>query len=167
MKTRSDAGPVGEPMDCGPVRDLLPIQVLGELAPGDDLRVESHLSMCSECREERDFVRRLGLARVEPPLELVSAIMAAVDESARSTPTVVPIRRSALWALPAAAAIVLALGVGTIWNSPETRPSEWTLALESDVTMAWFGNEWMVAGEPILDALPDDVLRSLIQELER
>jgi len=167
MKTRSDSGPMGEEKDCASVRDLLPIQVLGELAPGDDLRVESHLAACGECREEQTFVRRLVLARVEPPRELLSSILAAVDEAARPMPTVAPIRRSVTWALPAAAAIVLALGIGTIWNGPSADQSEWNLALESDVTMAWFGDEWMVAGAPMLAALPDEVLRSLIAELDR
>jgi len=158
---------MGEQMDCASVRDLLPIQVLGELAPGDDLLVESHLATCGECREERAFVRRLVLARVEPPLELVSSILAAVEEAARPAPTLVSNRRSVLWGLPAAAVIVLAFGIGTIWNGPSSDPSGWSLALESDIAMAWFGNEWMVAGEPMLEALPDEVLRTLIVELER
>lgn len=170
MKTPSDANALGVEMDCPAVRDLLPVLVLGRLAPGEGQMVESHLADCGDCREEQALVQRISLARVEPPRELLSSILTAVDlaaDAARPAPSVIPIRRSAQWALPAAAAIVLALGLGTIWNGRSADPSEFTLALESEVTMAWFGNEWMVAGEPLLETLPDEVLRSLIEELER
>jgi hypothetical protein len=65
-----------------------------------------------------------------------------------------------------AAAIAIALGLGTILNNVPTHEEISHLALQPDVNTDWLGEEWMVAGAPLLHALSDEVLREVLEELE-
>ncbi len=171
MNTGSDMNERFPPSDCADVVDRLPLLVLGSLEPGEAGQLDVHLMECATCTAERRLLQRILRARVEPPAALPGRILAEWDRRAAAP---APVPRTAkghsggfLWGLPAAAAVVLALGIGSFWSGGAAPESEWSLGIEPQVSMAWFGNEWMVAGQPVLDALPDDVLRSLLEELER
>lgn len=160
MTNHMDENEVNEGLDCASVRDRLPLHYLGLLTLAEDGGLDAHLEHCSACRDEAAWVRRLQCARSEPPAGLSARIVAAAMDRP------LPSRRRAswLWALPAAALFVLALGIGTIWNG-ENPEEIWSLALEPESTMRWFGNDWVVADDPQLHALPDDVLRQILVEL--
>jgi hypothetical protein len=49
-------------MNCPQARDLLPLLLYGDLAPGDAATVEAHLAACAACRRERDALRQVRQA---------------------------------------------------------------------------------------------------------
>jgi predicted anti-sigma-YlaC factor YlaD len=174
----SEESKVGEGgiVECGTVRDLLPLRATGALDSGPAAAVEVHLHSCDECAGEALFVQSLGVARPEPPADLVRAVMArlpgqgaaAIRERAVSTRARQAghtWRRAVnAWPLAAAASIILALGVGTMWmdrSGPSGAALLATLMEDSGLPGA---DEWMVAGAPVWDALPDDVLLVLLEE---
>ncbi len=147
-------------LGCSDVRDLLPLEDLGRhgrVSP----EVEAHLLGCAECRAEAEFVARLKSLRPEPPNTILRGVMDRARPPAEGT------RRrwgTGSW-LSAAAATVLALGLGLLWDSPTADDSVWTSALEPEPA-SWYGEEWMVAGGPVPDALSDDVLMALLEEMD-
>jgi len=54
---------------CGRAKDLLPLMLVGEAAPGDEEFVRVHLQGCAPCREEAESLRTLlgSLATAEVP----------------------------------------------------------------------------------------------------
>jgi hypothetical protein len=71
------------------------------------------------------------------------------------------------WGVPAAAAVIsIALGLGTLLNRTPSNEEIWALALQPEATTEWVGEEWMVAGAPLLHSLSDDVLREVLLELD-
>ncbi|MSR22953.1 MAG: zf-HC2 domain-containing protein [Gemmatimonadetes bacterium] len=160
--------PAGE---CARIRDLLPLYVAqGSASPGfageelaeeDRAGVAEHLVRCADCREEARFIAELRARRPEPPASLLSSILEAARKApGRQKSTLLP------RLLRAAAVAALALGIGTFWQrEPEPEPM-WTVALEAQPAVDWYGQDWLVAGEPIVEALPDDMLRMLVEEME-
>jgi predicted anti-sigma-YlaC factor YlaD len=167
MNTTDDGGLAGDGTAadatnaCGRIRDLLPLHLLADDASGRLPEVEGHLARCEECRGEARFVTRLLAVRPEPPASLLPAIL---DRARR--PSGVRQARIGPWLLRAAAIAVLALGATAIWQREGATDAVWALALESQPEVDWYGDEWMVAGEPLLEALPDDVLMILVEEME-
>ena len=57
--------------DCEAIRNLLPLVLLGEVAPPDAARAGDHISGCPGCREEwgrlSDLLRSLGTTEVPDP----------------------------------------------------------------------------------------------------
>lgn len=105
-------------MKCSDVRKGIS-RALDGLLSGEELgAVESHLESCDACREFRSALVELhSLHRdaeaFEPPVSLLQSIMDAVEErSTGRTWTHGWLR----FALPAAAAIVLVLGILAGWN---------------------------------------------------
>lgn len=72
-------------MNCRRVVNSSSAYVDGELAGAEMLEIRRHLSNCSECSEEYEFVRatKLAVARlrtVAPPEHLVASIVAKLDQ---------------------------------------------------------------------------------------
>ncbi|MEX2530373.1 MAG: zf-HC2 domain-containing protein [Gemmatimonadota bacterium] len=157
--------------ECGSVRDLLPLRAAGALDSGSSAAVETHLLACEDCADEARFVQSLAVARPEPPADLVRSVLARLPEkeSAGSRDWADGIgrawRRAAdAWPLAMAASFILALGVGTMWMD-RTSPSGAALVATMMEDEGRPGtDEWMVAGAPVWDALPDDVLLVLLEE---
>jgi hypothetical protein len=146
---------------CGSIRDLLP-DLLHRRLPGPEAeRVGEHLESCGACREELEVLESLLKARPDPPGELAERIRASLRRDARRARTGGP------WLIPLAAALVVALGVGTFWrggaNGPGPVVEDWT-SVES-VPSLWPSGDGLMAGAPLLDQLSEEALRSLLQEL--
>jgi anti-sigma factor RsiW len=156
-------------IDCASARDLLPLMGTESIPAAHSRNVQAHLDTCGNCADEARFIQKLVGSREEPPSRLLPSIMAELERRDEFEPAIIlPTgRRKLTWALPAAAAVVLALGIGNLWNNQPSTEQYSSLGFEPEVSMAWYGNDWMVAGQPVFEALPDDVLRSLIEELER
>ena len=152
-----------DPADpCGWVRDLLPLRRSG----AGDARfaaVEAHLAECADCRVEAEFVDRLRQARPEPPAGLVEATLKRYAERPRGS------ARKLRWGGPlgvSAAAAVAALGLGLFAMTRSATDPLWSLALDSEPA-AWYGEEWLVAGGPVPEALSDDQLLLLLEEMDQ
>jgi hypothetical protein len=161
----------------------------GALEAGPLQEVEAHLADCQDCREELGLLRAIWNARPEPPAELEARIRARVREEfgSETAPAsihapkrkggrgglVIPLfgRRYPLptSALPAAAVIILALGVAVIWQPgpPEVSqdPVQVVLA-EEPLPESFLWDDGMVAGAPVFDGLSDEDLEILLAELE-
>ena len=148
---------------CAEIRDLLPLSGSGFQGDSDRSDIEAHLQNCADCRAEAQFVGWLGEFRPEPPTSILRGVLdgAAGREWVRR-----PRWRSLSWSLSAAAVAILALGVGMFWSPAPAADPLWTLALEPEPT-TWYGDEWIVAGGLVPEALSDDMLRSLLQEMDQ
>jgi len=146
--------------ECTRIRELLSIEPSGTLS-GEELgEMSEHLVGCTACRDEAALLALLRRARPATPDILLPLILKKVQEASQHR------RQRRMWGLRAAAAVILALGVGTIWNSrgPAASDEVWNLALHEDpVAVSWSGGEWMAAGMPLFDELPDEVLLALLQ----
>ena len=165
-------------VECGTVRDLLPLRVAGALDSGPSAAVEAHLLSCGDCADEALFVQSLGAARPEPPTDLARAVMArlpgtaAIRELAASAGAPTRARQDGrtwrravgAWPLAAAASLILALGVGSMWMDRAAPSGAALLATLMEDSGLPGSDEWMVAGAPVWDALPDDVLLVLLEE---
>jgi len=170
-------------LECERIRDLLPEWVLGESEPDSGESIRAHLSVCQECSAEEGALRTLLAARPEPPPGLSERIQARVREElgaseepapATGRSGVVPLFRTRrwapAWALPAAAVVVLSLGIGVIWDGkeiPEVGQDPLQVAAEEPIPEAWLWDDGLVAGAPVLDGLTDEQLEALIREMER
>lgn len=97
--------------DCANVemREMLPELLHGMLSVGERVRVERHLAVCVDCREELALLRgALGAmhATVVPPVD-IRAVVAALP---RSPVMAAPRRQNALALRMAAALTVISLG---------------------------------------------------------
>ncbi len=146
------------PTGCAEVRDFLPLISEREV-PSE---VGAHLDGCAECSAEAEFVSRVASLRPDPPASILPSVLA---RAARRPPLGGSRRRNVSWGLSAAAVVVLALGVGVLWDSQPEADSVWTLALDPEPA-TWYGDEWMVAGGPVPEALTDDVLSALLEEMD-
>lgn len=158
------SGPTG-PVDCAWVSDRLPLRGTGVMAGEEEARLEEHLSACAECGAQAEFVARLQGARSEPPALLAQTVLARHSQRQRQR------RRRPAWSfaglsLSAAAVAVAALGIGVLWHRSPGSDSMWEMALDPEAPSAWYGEEWLVAGGPMLEALSDDDLRTLLSEME-
>jgi hypothetical protein len=146
---------------CGWVRDLLPLRSSGAGDPRF-VAVEEHVTGCPECRAEAEFVDRIRRARPEPPSGLVEATLKRCAERPREA------TRKLRWGGPvgvSAAAVVAALGLGLFAITRPPADPRWGLALDSEPA-AWYGEEWIIAGGPVPEALSDDQLLLLLEEMD-
>ncbi len=147
-------------MMCEDTKDLLPRLVRGELFEEEHARVEAHASACADCGSEVALLEQLWATKPMPPASLAAEIKEAVALD-RTRP-----RRSLGWRLPAAAAVVLALGTVVVWQRTQALPGTGQLAEESFL-MVWADDGALVAGEPMLGDLSDEELAILLEELGR
>ncbi|MEZ4423800.1 MAG: hypothetical protein R3E98_10335 [Gemmatimonadota bacterium] len=144
------------------VRDLLPDHAAGRLPEAARARVERALSEDGDLRDELALLTALWRDRPEPPADLADQVRARVASELRGTPA--PARgRWPMWQLSAAALVVVALGTALIWQ----RRGEPQAADIEALPRSWTLDESIVAGGLVLDALSDEALRTLAQELER
>lgn len=160
---------------CANVRDRLPEHVTGRLAVDEAGPMASHLRSCPGCAAEADLLAALLTTRAEAPVGLADRIRRAVlDERppAGARPATSPSTRRWLgvprWALAAAAALVLALGTGLFWHDVTPGSGEGPLARVAldPVPETWMDDEAVVAGAPVLDALTEEALQALLEEME-
>lgn len=153
----------GEPsISCAEVRDLLPLR---ESADAGHRGLEEHLGDCAECAAEARFVGWMRARRPEPPATILTGVLErARDEAAPGVAR--PDRRPAralAWTLAAAAAAGLAFGIGFL--SDRGTDPVWRIALDPEPAI-WYGDEWVVAGGPVPDALSDELLMALLEEMD-
>ncbi len=152
------------PPNCATVKDLLPDFVRGELT--DEVRrgTTQHITVCADCQEEVEVLRRIHSNTVRVPAGLARDIKDALERehgSARWS-----VRRSVRWRVPAvaAAAVALALGTAVVWERVRSLPEVGPLGREP-FAVVWPSDDADVAGAPILEGLSDDDLMLLLEEL--
>jgi anti-sigma factor RsiW len=178
---------------CDELRDHLPDLLLGALDPGTKGEVEAHLSACPECREELELLEAVRRARPEPPVGLEASIQARVQaefgtNDQKVAGSIQPgrtRRRGGLnlplfggriliptSAFPAAAVVILSLGVALVWNQMitpgtdvEQEPIQVVLA-EEPLPEAYLWDDGIVAGAPVFDGLTEEDLLVLLEEME-
>lgn len=160
---------------------------LVELARGDleterADRVQAHLAECAECRKTLETIRRVKDAPAPMPAGLEARIRGAVRGDAlepalpAGTPSVRPVRRRSrsgwrAWALPLAAAAVLAVWLGAddllapAGGGSET-PTVETQGAEYDPYGAWPASDVVVAGDLVLSELSVAELEALLEEMQ-
>lgn len=165
---------MNEGESCETIREELSASLVTPVAERAQARIEGHLSGCAACRKEAAFLARVLRARPEPPEGFVHGTLdrayspADVGAGRSASPGVrswFP-GRTVGWAAAAVVAAV-AIGVGLLsigGEDPDPDPA-WALALDP-VPPTWYGDDWIVAGEPQLELLSDDVLLALLSELE-
>lgn len=168
--------------DCDRIRDVLPEWAVGALDAEGREAVGKHLSVCPDCAAEVEVLRAVLASRPEPPAGLEARIQARVREElqglgAGEVPPgaagVIPLFRlnrwAPAWALPAAAVVILSLGIGVVWsggNGPEIQQGPVQVAVDEPLPESWLWDDGLVAGAPMYDGLTDEQLEALIQELE-
>ncbi len=162
----SQGAPVTPPgkatVSCTEARDRLPLP-----GPVDRKAAElaAHLEECPDCAAEARFVAWVRELRPEPPATILSGVL----ERARLEAELTHPRwgrhrwRAVAWALSVAAVVALSIGIGFLANPGAEQL--WSLALESEPEI-WYGDEWVVAGGPVPEALSDDLLMTLLQEMD-
>lgn len=159
---------------CAEVRERLPEHVTGRLAGDEALPVGEHLRACAACAAEADLLAALMATRPEAPADLSARIRNAVltDRKAaareRAATGAPPRSGIARWSLAAAAALLLALGAGVVWQQLTPAGQEGPLARVAldPVPETWMDDDAVVAGAPVLDALTEDALQALLEEME-
>lgn len=154
------AGPV-ESERCAWVRDRIPLKGLGLLSASETSEVDAHILECPRCASQFRLVRRLQARAPEPPASILEGVRAARAGSSRPDGP-----GWGRWAVRSAAVALLAVGIGMIWSRSQAPDPAWAIALELDPPSS-YSAEWIVAGQPVPDALPDDVLRELLEEIEQ
>ena len=145
---------------CETVREWIPDWVSGRQAHLDDTSVRSHLKACDECRAEVELARLIYESRVDAPAGLASRVRDAVrhDRTSVSRPW---------WGITAAAVAALALGIGISSDrseQPESPIPGYAYELEDEDL--WLSDDGLIAGSPVLDALSDEALLQLLDELD-
>lgn len=148
--------------DCAEVLSLLPDWERAGLTAADYEAVEGHLRTCDACRAEAELVVSLRASRPEPPAGLEVRITAALDHelAAFGRPAR---RRRPTWML-AAAAVVVALGTGVVWNQMRTETAGVSAAAMEPVPDSWLIDDAVVAGAPVLEDLSEEDLTTLLEE---
>ena len=151
---------------CAEVKDLLPGWIRRELGESDHAAVTAHISLCASCAEEVELLRRVQAAVFSTPASLASEIKSALAQEIELGTGVVlgPAARWARWRLPAAAAVVLALGTGLIWQRMQALPEVGPLG-QDPFAVVWPSDDADVAGVPMLADLSDEELALLLEEL--
>ncbi|MDA1104312.1 MAG: hypothetical protein O2956_12040 [Gemmatimonadetes bacterium] len=144
---------------CEVVREGIPDVVSGRSSGEGAASVEGHLVTCEECRAEFELARTLFASRPRVPARLAARVVSAVQRD-RTT------RASPWWGLSAAAVAALALGIGISSDSPAMRDSEVpNYAYEVEEGALWLSDDGLLAGAPSFDALSDEALAELLDEL--
>jgi anti-sigma factor RsiW len=146
---------------CDTARELVPLFVAGALEDPERKSVVAHLSACPECAGEAELARVLFATRPSPPAALAGRITTAVFEAeahARGA-------RRPWWGLSAAAVAVLALGIGVLGNRDLPPVAVPVYAADAGQSELWLSDDGLVAGAPTFDALSDEALEQLLDEL--
>jgi predicted anti-sigma-YlaC factor YlaD len=148
---------------CEMARERLADLVGGRLAPAEAALVQAHLDTCAECADEAALVRLLFSARPAAPADLARRIEGSASVRRRHA-------YHPWWGLAAASVAAVALGIGVV--SKDTPLVE--VAGEVEVpgivvgveeTSLWVADDGLVAGAPALEALSDEALLQLLEEM--
>ncbi len=133
---------------CGKTTDLLSAYLDGELTGAEAERCSEHLEQCADCRRvlaalsaARSLLREMP--QPEPPGWLPGAIKVAAAESRAAA---LPVWRTWVAPVAAAAALVIALSVGLL-NAPDTSAPDASLAAAPAQTHV---------ADPITSLIPED-----------
>ena len=146
---------------CEKARESVPLLAAGALEGPDRAALEAHLAVCTECAREAELARLLFSTRPSPPEGLAQRITAAVQREGR-------LSRAALrpwWGLSAAAVAVLALGIGVMGYRDVPPVAVPVYAADPGGSELWLSDDGLVAGAPSFDALSDEALEQLLNEL--
>lgn len=147
-------------MSCASAREALADFVANRLGDDDAESVERHVEVCADCRAELDLTQMLYAGRPRVPAGLEARLVAAIRGDRAGA-------RGHWWGLTAAAIVAIALGIGIV--SEPTRPEADAevpgFAYEVEEGTVWSSEDGLVAGAPSLDALSDEALRQLLDEL--
>jgi len=111
--------------DCASIKELIVLHAEGELDPEQARQVATHLSECAECSRQAGEIDTLRLWLADPEIFAPSednrwrSFAAACARSVRETKVRrFPVARPLRWALPLAAAVLLAAGL--LWMPRHT-----------------------------------------------
>lgn len=166
--------------ECEMVRDLLPEWAAGSLDKSRGTLVETHVRECPDCRADLDVIYAVRSSQAPVPSQLEAKIAARVreelgaespagkEENKRGLRAVARVRWAPAWALSAAAAVILALGIGVIWTPGPSESVQDPIEVASQELLpeAWLWDDGMVAGAPVFDGLSDEELEALLEEFE-
>lgn len=146
-------------MHCVDVQEAMPDFASGRTGADRARAVEVHLADCADCAEEFEFVRLLFAGRPGAPEGLADRVVVAVERRRhRST--------RPWWGLSAAAVAALAIGIGVSSERGALQSaSGLDLASEFEEGELWLSDDGLLAGAPELDALTDEALFQLLEEL--
>lgn len=147
-------------IDCGSAREMIPDVAGGRLDMKAAHSVERHASSCAECHAELALARLVYASRSSAPRGLADRVVQASRRERRSF-------RRPWWGISAAAVAALALGIG-ITSSPaedDWSPDAADMALETGEAELWLSEDGILAGAPVFEALSDEALTDLLEEL--
>ena len=147
---------------CAWVRDRLPEHARDALEVVDAARLEQHLAECAECRSEARLILILA-SPVTAPADLESRVIRAV----RAEPIAIRDGRAGFRHYALAASFVLAVITGSLlWQRFGESGTRTGLAVETDVAIALPAGADPLLHESGLQALSEEELRTLLEELE-
>lgn len=143
--------------DCATAREMIPDLAGARLDAADARAVERHASSCGDCRAELALARLLYASRASAPDGLSDQVVRASRHQRWSL-------RRPWWGISAAALAALALGIGITsrpaQEGPRTDVEDAALEIE-----LWLSEDGFLAGAPVLEALSDEALTDLLEEL--
>lgn len=144
-------------MDCATTREMIPDVAGGRLDAADTRAVERHASSCGDCRSELALARLLYASRAMAPEGMSDQVVRVSRRERRSL-------RRPWWGVSAAAVAALALGIGITSRPAQEDPG--TDVVDTAVeTELWLSEDAFLAGAPVLEALSDEALTDLLDEL--
>ena len=148
---------------CVELADRLPGWAAERLSPEEARAVAEHVASCVDCAGQVAVIRAVRAGRPSAPAGLAERI-GTVIRDAEPAPRPAPVRCAwAAWATSAAAVLLLALGTFVLRDGATDPPADLgEVALEESV---WIAEDGIVAGAPLLDQLPEDVLALLLEEI--
>lgn len=147
-------------MDCGTIREQIPDVAAGRAGAEVVASVRSHVASCAECAVELRLAGLLFESRPRMPKDLSGRVLAAHRASRRSL-------QRPWWGITAAAVAALALGIGIHSRPSGNLPPSSTedLVVDTEQEELWLGDDGVLAGAPVFDALSDEALAALLEEL--
>jgi predicted anti-sigma-YlaC factor YlaD len=146
------------------MKELLADVAAGRAGPTARARVAEHRAACPDCDAEASLLELLALGRPRLSDERAERIERGVREGRAGEVR----RRVPGWALATAAVAVVALGTPALVQRMSTRTVAGDPAAPTvgELVPMWMTDEPLVAGAPVLDALSDDELVRLLEEME-
>lgn len=145
-------------IECGTVREWLPGYAASQLDDGTAAQVTAHVENCDECGAELELVELLRASRAMPP----AGLSARITRRALSERRVI---HRPWWGISAAAVAALALGIGFNGAAPGPAGQGADFAYETEEGELWLSDDGLLAGAPAIDALSDEALLELLDEL--
>lgn len=144
---------------CVEVQEAMPDFAAGRISADAMRAFAGHFDGCADCAAELEFVRLMLSGRRDAPPGLADRVVVAIERRpARAT--------RPWWGLSAAAVAALAIGIGvTSEQGAMGIAAGFDLASEFEEGELWLSDDGLLAGAPELDALSDEALLQLLEEL--